>query len=88
MGYDEQEARRRAFLAAVEAETAPVQPPRTDAHGMLLEEDAAEAWMPESEQIEATDAAVATLAPPRRPLNRQERKARQRMLERKRRKAK
>jgi hypothetical protein len=85
--YDEQEARRRAFLAAVEAETAPVQPPRTDLNGMLLEEEAGNAWTAESDQIEASDAAVATLAPPRRPLNRQERKARQRMLERKLRKS-
>jgi hypothetical protein len=86
-GYDEQEARRRAFLAAVEAETAPVQPPRTDANGMLLEEEAGKAWTADSAQSEASEAAVATLAPPRRRLNRQERKARQRLFERKRRKA-
>jgi hypothetical protein len=54
---------------------------------MLLEDEAGEAWTAESEQIEASDAAVATVAPLRRPLNRQERKARQRMLERKLRKA-
>jgi hypothetical protein len=86
--YDDQEARRRAFLAAVEAETAPVQPPQTDAHGMLLEDGAEEAWTAEFEHAGAAEEAVATIAPPRRPLSRQERKARQRLLERKLRKGK
>ena len=86
--YDEQEARRRAFLAAVEAEMAPVQPPQTDAHGMLLEEETGEAWTAEFEHAGAAEEAVATIAPTRRPLSRQERKARQRLLARKLRKAK
>lgn len=95
--YDDQEARRRAFLAAVEAENAPVQPPRTDAQGMLLEEGFEEPWRlesatePESEPMnacETSETAVATLATPRRPLTRQERKARQRLLQRKLRKGK
>jgi hypothetical protein len=86
--YDEQEARRRAFLAAVEAEMAPVQPPQTDAHGMLLEEGADEAWTLDFEHAGAADDTVAMLASPPRPLTRRERKARQRLLARKLRKAK
>jgi hypothetical protein len=85
---DEQESRRRAFLAAVEAETAPVHPPRTDVHGMLLEEGDDAAWTPETEDAAAAEDGVATPAPTRRPLNRQERKARERLLKRKLQKAK
>jgi len=69
---DEVETRRREFLNALAKDTAPVQPPVTDANGM---------------QIEAP-ALAEPVAAPRRPLNRQERRARQKLLERKLRKAK
>ena len=69
---DELEERRRAFLAALQDDTAPVQPPLTDANGMLLEEPL------------RGEPAVA----PAVPLNRHQRRARQRMLDRKLRRAK
>ena len=69
---DEVETRRREFLNALAMDTAPVQPPVTDANGMQIEEPVL------AEEI----------ATPRRPLNRQERRARQKLLERKLRKAK
>jgi hypothetical protein len=37
--YDEIERRRRAFLAALDNDTSPVQPPRVDAGGMLVEDE-------------------------------------------------
>jgi hypothetical protein len=58
------EARRREFLAALEDDTSPVQPPVTDRSGMQMEEQAEE-----TEQVLL-------------PLNRQQRRARQRKLER------
>jgi hypothetical protein len=69
---DELEDRRRAFLAALRDDTAPVQPPLTDGNGMLLEEPL------------RGEPAVA----PAVPLNRHQRRARQRILDRKLRRAK
>jgi hypothetical protein len=76
---DEVETRRREFLNALAMDTAPVQPPVTDANGMQIEEP--EAY---PDQTLLGKPAVA----PGRPLNRQERRARQKLLERKLRKAK
>jgi hypothetical protein len=69
---DEVETRRREFLNALAMDTAPVQPPVTDANGMQVEEPNA------ADPIPVT----------RHPLNRQERRARQKLLERKLRMAK
>ena len=69
---DEVETRRREFLNALANDTAPVQPPVTDANGMQIEEPVV------AEPVAATG----------RLLNRQERRARQKLLERKLRKAK
>lgn len=91
-------ARRREFLAALEDNTTPVQPPRTDAGGMLLDEadeDAAEdelAVLPlaagaqrlaESSQSSSLTHWVST----GRPLTRKERRARKRLLAKLKRKA-
>ena len=104
--YDEFAERRREFLAALDDNTAPVQPPRTDANGMLVEES--------EEQEEAEDLSLLPMAAGAeglaetplltrrastnpslthrvsvsRPLSRKERRARQRMLQKLRRKAK
>ena len=81
----ELENRRREFLAALRDDSAPVQPPFTDAGGMLLD----------SSEMETTNghaSATALFGEPgqatSRPLSRKERRARQRILERKLRKAK
>jgi hypothetical protein len=103
--YDEIEQRRRAFLAALDNDTSPVQPPRVDAGGMLIDEPE------ESEELAlASVLPMASLTPANshgerevgrrdayptaengrqdacptaRPLSRRERRARQRMLEKK-----
>ena len=73
---------RREFLSPLEIDTSPVQPPITDRNGMPLDEPAqvAEANAPLLGQPAA--------AKPTRPLNRKERRAWQKQLERKLRKAK
>jgi hypothetical protein len=76
---DEGETRRREFLNALANDTASVQPPVTDANGMQI--DALEA---DPVQTLLGKPAVA----PRRPLNRHERRARQKLLERRLRKGK
>jgi hypothetical protein len=79
---DELEDRRQAFLAALQDDTAPVQPPLTDGNGMLLEE------ADEAPQNGQSSGGSALLGKPAvAPLNRKERRARQRLLERKLRKA-
>jgi len=79
------ENRRREFLAALRDDAAPVQPPFTDAGGMLLDSS-------ELQSANGCASATALLGEPpvgpRRPLSRKERRARQRILERKLRKAK
>ena len=80
---DEMEDRRRAFLAALQDDTAPVQPPLTDGNGMLLEEPEG---APQNGHSSGRSAQLGK--PAVAPLNRKERRARQRMLERKLRKAK
>jgi hypothetical protein len=81
--YSDFEDRRRAFLAALQDDTAPVQPPLTDGNRMLLEE-------PEGVSPNGHSSGNSALLgkPAVAPLNRKERRARQRMLERKLRKAK
>jgi hypothetical protein len=83
---DEFAERRREFLAALGDNTAPVQPPITDANGMQIVEPL------EGERAEDLSllplAAGAEGLAERRPLSRKERKARQRLLEKLRRKAK
>jgi hypothetical protein len=93
--YDEIERRRRAFLSALENDTSPVQPPRVDAGGMLVEEAEGEreTGAREQETEEMALASVLPMAaltdtstdacPTARPLSRRERRARQRMLEKK-----
>jgi hypothetical protein len=106
--YSEIERRRRAFLAALDNDTSPVQPPRVDAGGMLREEETGDkkAGDEETEERDFALAAVLPLAPGERevgrrdayptvengrqdtspttrPLSRRERRARQRMLEKK-----
>ncbi len=95
--YDEIERRRRAFLAALDNDTSPVQPPRVDAGGMLLEEAEGEQETEDREQTtEGEELALAGVlpmaaltdtstdaCPTARPLSRRERRARQRMLEKK-----
>jgi hypothetical protein len=76
---DELENRRREFLAALQDDTAPVQPPRTDGNGTMLE--ASLRGEPAFAPAESAVAPAATL-------NRHQRRARQRMLARKLRKAK
>jgi len=83
--YDELENRRREFLAALNDDTAPVQPPFTDAAGMLLDSSESQAINGHASSVALLDQPAATTA---RPLSRKERRARQRMLERKLRKAK
>jgi hypothetical protein len=79
---DEVETRRREFLNALANDTAPVQPPVTDAHGMQIEEV-------QSDPVETLLSKPAQpTAAPRRPLNRQERRRRERLLRRMKRKAK
>jgi hypothetical protein len=101
--YDEIERRRRAFLAALNNDTSPVQPPRVDAGGLLIEEGTED----RRQGIEDEDLAPAAVLPmvgmanstDRRDagsteeedkrdacptkLSRRERRARQRMLEKK-----
>jgi len=72
-------------LAALHDDAAPVQPPFTDAGGMLL--DTSE-MRPSNGHASATDLLDQPPAALARPLNRQERRARQRLLERKLKKAK
>ena len=83
---DELESRRREFLAALQDDTAPVQPPLTDGNGVLLDEqiETPENDVPRGSSALLDKPAVA----PAVPLNRQQRQARQRLLERKLRKAK
>jgi hypothetical protein len=76
---DELEDRQRAFLAALQDDTAPVQPPLTDGNGMLLEEPEG---LPQNGQ--SCDSTALLSKPAVAPLNRKERRARrQRMLARK-----
>jgi hypothetical protein len=83
---DEVEDRRRAFLAALKDDTAPVQPPVTDGNGMQLEE-ADEA--PQHGHSSGSPALLGKPAvAPAVPLNRHQRRARQRLLEQKLRRAK
>ena len=82
---DQLESRRRAFLAALQDDRAPVQPPLTDGNGMLLEEPME---APQNGHSSGTALLGKPAVAPSRPLNRKERRARQRMLERKLRKAK
>lgn len=81
----ELENRRREFLAALHDDAAPVQPPFTDAGGMLLDSS-------EMQPTNGHASTAALLGEPavgsNRPLNRKERRARQRLLERKLKKAK
>ncbi len=95
---NELENRRRAFLAALRDDTAPVHPPFTDAGGMLL--DSSESVQAgESQSVvqlqvsgQHVGAALSTTSvaerPARIPLNRHQRRARQRELDRLRRRAK
>jgi len=81
----ELENRRQEFLAALHDDAAPVQPPLTDAGGMQL--DSSE-MRPSNGHASATDLLDQPPAGTARPLSRKERRARQRLLERKLRKAK
>jgi|GEM_PF-1232470 hypothetical protein len=98
------EERRRAFLAALADDTAPVHPPFTDAGGMLLdatepmfESGSVDTEMPREHVLElkmnghepgASVSAVDAARPMAVPLNRHQRRARQRELDRLRRRAK
>jgi hypothetical protein len=77
-GCDELENRRRLFLAALHDDATPVHPPIADAGGMFV------AALEEPEAASIDGQAWASV----RPLNRHERRARQRMLKRKLRRAK
>jgi hypothetical protein len=85
------ERRRQAFLAALADDTSPVQPPRVDAGGLLIdkpeagEEMALSAVLPLAAggKLEAFAAADSSDESRPTPLTRCERKTRQRMLERK-----
>jgi hypothetical protein len=95
--YDEIERRRRAFLAALDNDTSPVQPPRVDAGGMLVEEAEGEQETEDREQTtEGEELALAGALSMARTsheqadcgrtspaLLRRERRARQRVLEKK-----
>ena len=81
----ELENRRREFLAALHDDAAPVQPPFTDAGGMLLDSSEMETTNGHASATSLLDQPIAASA---RPMSRKERRARQRLLERKLRKAK
>jgi hypothetical protein len=97
--YDEFAERRREFLAALDDNTAPVQPPRTDANGMLIEESEEHAEAEDMSLLLMAAGAEGMAAPigdapslthrvsVARPLSRKERRARKRILEKLRRKA-
>jgi hypothetical protein len=92
--YDEIERRRRAFLAALADDTSPVQPPRVDAGGMLIDEPeegklSLAAVLPmvgaersNDDELETCPEQEASHPAPRL-LSRRERRARQRMLQKK-----
>ena len=80
---DEIEARRQAFLSALNEDTSPVQPPRVDANGMLLEEEPEREELPVLRLAAGAEGQTAGTALLARPLNRKQRRARQRELERK-----
>jgi hypothetical protein len=85
---DELESRRREFLAALQDDAATVHSPFTDGNGMLIDEpsEAEEVnFLPLAAGAESQSSATAVSS---RPLSRKERRARQRLLERKLRKAK
>ena len=80
---EEIEQRRRAFLAALDEDTSPVQPPRVDANGMLLEEATEQEELPVLRLAAGAEGQAAGTPLLARPLSRKERRARQRELERK-----
>jgi hypothetical protein len=83
---DEIESRRRTFLAALADDTSPVQPPRIDAGGLLIEQTEAGEARPLAAILQVNldpSSPLGTAATIERPLTRQRRRARQKLLERK-----
>lgn len=83
---DEIENRRRTFLAALADDTSPVQPPRIDAGGLLIDQGESDEARPLAAILQVNlDAGnpAGTTATIERPLTRQQRRARQKLLERK-----
>jgi hypothetical protein len=83
---DDIESRRRAFLAALADDTSPVQPPVVDAAGMLIDESPArraEQPLAAILQLDLDPEQPGATAAVERPLTREQRRARQRLLERK-----
>ncbi len=83
---DEIENRRRTFLAAWADDTSPVQPPRIDAGGLLIDQAEPVEARPLAAILQVNldaDSPGGTTATIERPLTRQQRRARQKLLERK-----
>ncbi len=83
---EEIEHRRRTFLAALADDMSPVQPPRLDAGGLLIEQPEAGEPRPLAAILQVNLDARSpsgTTAVIERPLTRQQRRARQKLLERK-----
>ncbi len=83
---DEIESRRRTFLAALADDTSPVQPPRIDAGGLLIDSSEPDEARPLATILQVSlDASSpsGTTATIERPLSRQQRRTRQKLLERK-----